>query len=218
LAEEVPPWLLDFVAQYGYAGVFLASVVGSLIPFVPLPYLFIVVLLSDTLDPLLLGIIAGLGGSLGKITSYFLGRSGYRFFRVSTKKRMDALRSLLGRYGDLGVFIFAVTPLPDDIYIIPIGMMRFDFWRFLLANTAGKVLLAIVVAYLGRAYFELVRFFVGGAATLPAIVAVIIFMVAITFLLLRVDWELTLQVVRKQGWRGVLSNLSAILSLGRNRR
>jgi len=215
--EDLSKLLVDFSFQYGYLGVFAASILGSIIPFIPLPYLFVVVLLSDMLDPLMLGIAAGVGGSLGKITSYALGRSGYKLFKPETKRRMDALRSLIGKYGDLGVFIFALTPLPDDVYLIPIGMMRFTFWRFLLANTAGKILLAVFVAYLGRIYFDLASVFLG-EAQFTAVAAAIAVMIAVTIVLLRVDWELALQIVKKQGWRGVLSNLSAILSLGKNRR
>ncbi|MDG6922006.1 MAG: hypothetical protein JRN67_01780, partial [Nitrososphaerota archaeon] len=116
---DVVTILYDFALQYGYTGVFVVSLIGSIVPFLPVPYLVIVILLSSRLDPLTLGILAGIGGSLGKITSYALGRSGYALFKPNTRRNMDALRSLVGKYGDIGVFVFAITPLPDDIYLIP---------------------------------------------------------------------------------------------------
>ena len=76
--------LYGFALQYGYAGVFLISLLGSLVPFLPVPYLVVVILLSSKLDPLTLGVLAGIGGSLGKITSYILGRSGYELFKPDT--------------------------------------------------------------------------------------------------------------------------------------
>ncbi|MEM1945154.1 MAG: VTT domain-containing protein [Nitrososphaerota archaeon] len=215
--SQLSSWVEELAVQYGIGGVFLASLLGSVVPFLPVPYLFVVVLLSETVEPWMLGVAAGLGGSFGKITSYFLGRSGYRLLSPQNKKKMDTLRDVIGKYGDAGVFIFAITPLPDDVYLIPVGMMRFNFWRFLLANTLGKIALASIVAYLGRTYFSLTRLFlgdVGGVSVLAAIVA----MAVLTILLLRVDWELAVKIMREEGWRGVLRNLSPILSLGKNRR
>jgi membrane protein DedA with SNARE-associated domain len=187
MAEPVT-FLSELALQYGYLGVFSASLLGSVIPFVPIPYLIAVVLLSNVLNPLVLGIVAGLGGAIGKTTSYFLGRSGYLLSKERTRKNMDTLRSFVGKYGDLAVFVFAATPLPDDVCFVPIGVVRFPFWRFLLANTAGKLVLAIGVAYLGRAYFAIATVFLGEDTTV-ATIAIMVITVLVTILLLRVDWE-----------------------------
>ena len=215
MAENLNDFLLQIAQQYGYLGVFTVSLLGSLIPFLPVPYLFVVVLLSDSLDPFLLGLVSGLGGSLGKVTSYALGRGGYRFFSQETKQRMDTLRTLIGKYGDLGVFIFALTPLPDDVYLIPIGMMRFSFWRFLLANTLGKIILSIFVAYAGRTYFDVAIMLFGREAQLPAIIGAVVVMVIITIVLLRVDWETLAKILKEQGIPGVIRNIGLILNLGK---
>jgi membrane protein DedA with SNARE-associated domain len=181
-------FLTELALQYGYLGIFATALLGSVIPFLPIPYLIAVVLLSNVLNPLVLGIAAGLGGAVGKTTSYFLGRSGYLLSKERTRKNMDTLRSLAGKYGDLAVFIFAATPLPDDICFVPIGVVRFPFWRFLLANTAGKLVLAIAVAYLGRAYFVFATVFLQESTTV-ATIAIMVVTVVMTILLLRVDWE-----------------------------
>jgi len=205
-------WVEEVALTYGPAGVFLASLLGSIIPFVPIPYLFVVVLLSETVDPLILGIAAGLGGSLGKITSYLLGRFGYRLLGQQSKKRMDALRELIGRYGDLGVFIFALTPLPDDVYLIPAGMVKLSFFRFLAANTAGKIILSTFVAYMGKTYFEYSRIFLGESTLVSTVIAVVA-MTVITVVLLRVDWEYALKIMRESGWKGLIKNFRSIISL-----
>jgi NADP-dependent 3-hydroxy acid dehydrogenase YdfG len=41
--------------------------------------------------------LAGLGGSLGKVTSYLLGRSGYGLSKTETRSNLDVVRGLLGR-------------------------------------------------------------------------------------------------------------------------
>lgn len=210
-------WLNELALTYGISGVFAVSILGSLIPFLPVPYLFVVVLLSDTIDPLILGLVAGVGGSLGKITSYTLGRLGYRFLGQDSKNRMDALREIIGKYGDVGVFVFALTPLPDDVYIIPAGMIKLSFVRFLIANTLGKILLATAVAYLGRTYFHYTAILLGESSLISVILAIVA-MTVITIILLRVDWELALKLVRESGWRGVFKNLGLLMQFNRGKK
>ncbi len=209
--------LYGFALHYGYAGVFLISLLGSLVPFLPVPYLVVVILLSSKLDPLTLGILAGIGGSLGKITSYILGRSGYELFKPDTRKNMDALRGLIGKYGDIGVFIFAVSPLPDDIYLIPIGMMKYPFWRFIIANTAGKIVLAVGVAFFSRAYFGLAASLVGQGSLIVALAFLLPALIIITILLLRIDWYLVATIVRRDGWKAVLARLPEVMSVKRKK-
>jgi membrane protein DedA with SNARE-associated domain len=204
-----------YAVRNGYPGVFLLSLAGSAIPFLPLPYLFIVVILSGVLDPFLLGLVSGLGGAIGKITSYLLGRLGYRFLGQERRRSMDALNRLIGRYGAIGVFIFALTPLPDDVYYIPIGMTRYSFAKFMLYSAAGKILLAILVAYLGRTYMEVLDMLLNGGP--GATIISIVVLVVITIIILRVDWELLANHLERGGVRAVLANLSEILALRRNK-
>lgn len=203
----------ELAIRYGYLGVFFASLAGSVIPFLPVPYLIVVILLSGRLDPLALGVAAGVGGALGKATSYLLGRSGYLISGAQTKKNLTFFGSFIGRYGDLGVFVFAVTPLPDDIYLVPLGMVKFPFWRFMAINTLGKVILSTAVAYFGRTYFEFARFYLG-AGELATTVVIIVVTLVLTVLLARADWELAYRKYESGGARGVLLAARKILRLG----
>jgi len=204
--------LTDFAQTYGYFGVFVASLLGSLVPFLPVPYLIIVILLSGTLDPLTLGVVAGVGGALGKTTSYVLGRSGYLVSKPSTQKNLDFLGRFVRKYGDLGVFIFAVTPLPDDLYLIPLGMVRFPFWRFMAINTVGKVILSTALAYFGSAYFQAAAPFFGTGGLITTVVIVIV-TAGLSILLARADWELAYRKYGAGGMVEVLSSLPEILRL-----
>ncbi len=214
--HELNKLIYELAFSYGYLGVFLISILGSIIPFVPFPYLFIVVILSRTLNPLLLGTLAGLGGAIGKITSYAIGRAGYKILSQNTKRQMDVMRKIIGKYGYIGVFIFALTPLPDDVYYVPIGMARLNFWRFLIASSAGKIVLGIITAYIGRSYLWLFSYFVGDSilGTIPAIFILIV----VTILMLRIDWEYALKTYKESGIKGILISLHIIFSLNRNRK
>ncbi|MCS7117292.1 MAG: VTT domain-containing protein [Thaumarchaeota archaeon] len=198
----------EVAESYGYLGVFGISLLGSLIPFLPLPYLFVVVILSRTLDPLTLGLVSGIGGAVGKLTSYALGRLGNKLLGTERKRKMESLREFIGRYGDLAVFLFALTPLPDDVYYIPAGLIRMPLWRFMLANAAGKVALATFVAYLGGVYMTVIETTLGNTYGFVVAVAAL---AVITYVIFKVDWEAFVSHYRTGGLRGVLRNINEVL-------
>ena len=199
--------VFEVLQAYGYIGAFLISVLGSLIPFLPVPYLIPIVLMSKTLDPLLLGILAGIGGAIGKLTSYGLGRFGRRLLKEERRKKMTALGRAIGKYGALAVFLFALTPLPDDIIYIPIGLAGFDLIKFMFANALGKIILSWIVAYGGRLYFDLVGLFLGQGEGLVATFIALIAMIIITILLLRVDWEEVMRSAERSGFIGAIKSM-----------
>jgi len=199
--------VFEVLQAYGYIGAFLISVLGSLIPFLPVPYLIPIVLMSKTLDPLLLGILAGMGGAIGKLTSYGLGRFGRRLLKEERRKKMTALGRAIGKYGALAVFLFALTPLPDDIIYIPIGLAGFDLIKFMFANALGKIILSWIVAYGGRLYFDLVGLFLGQGEGLVATFIALIAMIIITILLLRVDWEEVMRSAERSGFIGAIKSM-----------
>jgi len=208
---DVTSILTDLAVRYGYLGVFATTLLGSLVPFLPFPNLLVVILLSKILDPLQLGLLGGIGGSLGKVTSYLLGRSGYGLSKTETRSNLDVVRGFLVRYGTLGIFILAVTPLRDEVYAIPMGMLNFPFLRFLIANTLGKVVLYTAVAYLGRYFLATLVIFLGEGEVIVTIFA-FIFTIATTVLLRRANWKLALEVYKKSGLRGVISSLPHLFS------
>jgi membrane protein DedA with SNARE-associated domain len=201
--------LIAIALHLGYPGVFLVSILGSAIPFLPLPYLAIVVILGNALNPFWVGLLAGVGAAIGKIVSYLIGRSGYKLTGESTKKNLDALHTFIARYGAFGVFLFAVSPLPDDVYIIPMGMMRLPFWKFLAANLAGKIILSILVAYFSRTYLS----FLLAGQSFFTLTAAIVSTVAVSLILLKADWILAISIIQSEGPRGLVRGLPAILRI-----
>lgn len=207
--------LFTFLLAHGYLGVFLISVLGSLTPFVPVPYLIPIVLMARKLDPLLLGLSAGVGGAVGKLTSYTLGRFGRRLLGKERRRRMDALGKAISKYGALAVFLFALTPLPDDIIYIPVGLTGLSVVRFMIPNMLGKIVLSWIIAYAGRLYFDIVGIFMGEEGSLASTAIALTAMIIITILLLKVDWEKVVEEVRTGG---ILAGLKAMFRLIINNR
>lgn len=82
------------------------------------------------------------------------------------------------------------------------GVIRLPFWRFFVANLAGKIVLSTLVAYLGRSYLASLDTLRGDSLIALAFAAAII--IAMTILLMRADWALALRVARAEGFQGLL--------------
>jgi len=207
MADDLYSSLFSALQAYGYVGAFLIAVLGSVVPFLPVPYLIPVVLMAERLDPLILGVAAGVGGAVGKLTSYALGRVGRKLLRERDRRKMTALGKMVGKYGMLAVFLFALTPLPDDIIYVPIGLTRFSLARFMFANALGKIALSWIVAYGGRAYFDVAKIFLGKEGDPIAVLAALGAMAVITVILLKIDWEKVLKSAEERGFRGAIESI-----------
>ena len=96
------------------------------------------------LEILGLAIIGGLGAAAGELTGYVLG---YGAKRIEEARGSETLKNLNGfsrlilkddKRTSLYVFLFALTPLPDDIIFIPIGMRKYPLWKTLIPAWLGK--------------------------------------------------------------------------------
>jgi len=112
--------ILDALQSQGYLGMFLIGIVGNMIPFLPVPFLIPVFLVSTVLDPLPLGIAVGIGSAIGKCASYAIGRGGAKMLGEKKQAELGVFSRLLGKYGIAAVLLFSILPLPDDVIVIPL--------------------------------------------------------------------------------------------------
>lgn len=133
---------------YGYPAVFLLSLIGNASLILPAPSYVIVFAAGSALDPLLVGIVAGLGASLGELTGYLAGVSGKSV--VENRPLFSRVRNAMEKSGVLVIFLLGVIPNPFfDIGGILAGVTRLAVWKFLLAAWAGKSIRLWIVAFSG---------------------------------------------------------------------
>jgi membrane protein DedA with SNARE-associated domain len=189
-------WLFTLFESFGYLGVFTASFIGSIIVFVPVPYFPILVAaaLNKQLDPNLISLTSALGVLMAKMIIFYASYYGRRVLSDKTKRRMFPLQRVLRRYGGLGAFIAALTPIPDDLVYIPLGLARYSPWKFAVATFSGKFILNEIVVWssvlLGRPFFDT---FISADIDPLYVVLGAIFSVAIlgiaVYLSIKIDWE-----------------------------
>jgi membrane protein YqaA with SNARE-associated domain len=143
------------LAQYGYFGAFLITLLSSATILFPAPGWAAVIALSSVLNPVLLGIVAGVGSSIGELTGYLAG-DGVRDILNSRIKESRQIRELVQKYDVLGIFVLAFIPNPVfDVAGIAAGGLGIPWWRFLAACMAGRVLRYVLLAFLGKFTLEL---------------------------------------------------------------
>jgi len=190
--------MIELVTIYGYLGAFVVCALGNFSIIIPIPFALVVYAFGSTLNPLLLGLVSGLGSTIGEMFSYFLGWGGRKVIEGRYGSRLDAVERLIDRYGALTVFLVALLPVPDDLLLIPLGMMKYDIKKTFIAMLLGKTLMCTLLAYAGAFSFSYLRDVfasggvVGGVASLILLVVIIIAMI-------KIDWTKILDDKRVTG-------------------
>jgi hypothetical protein len=189
-----------------YIGVFLISIFGNFTVIFPIPYLFILLLIAlqpgfTYLDALLLGVVAGAGAAIGETVAWLLGRTQSESLEESpTGQRILKIRGQIERgYGGLLIFIYAATPLPDDILLIALGATKYSLWKALLFCFFGKVVLALIITIGAQLPFLqpiLLQIFGGGSDPLMDTLYLIIGIVLIG--LFFIPWGTLLAKMRRK--------------------
>jgi membrane protein DedA with SNARE-associated domain len=173
--------------SYGYIGAFLISFLGNLTIFIPVPFAFFIIALGATLNPFLVGVACGLGSTLGKLLAYLVGWAGRKLIDERYGSRLESAKSLIRRYGAVMVFLFALLPLPDDLIMIPMGMLRYSFVNFLIATLIGKLVMGLILAYSGHFGFRIIHLLRETSGILTSLATVILF-IFIVVVLVKIDW------------------------------
>lgn len=137
------------LSAYGYAGVFLIALLSAATILFPAPGWAAVIAMSTQLDPLLLGIVAGIGASIGEMTGYMAG-DGVRALINNNIKEAKKVEEIVKKYEEAAIFVLALIPNPlFDIGGIIAGGLKMPWWRFLAACAAGRVLRYTILAIMG---------------------------------------------------------------------
>ncbi|MFX1279992.1 MAG: VTT domain-containing protein [Promethearchaeota archaeon] len=89
-------------------------------------------------------VVGGLGSALGEFTGYAVG---YGAKKITEERNSDLLNNVDGfgklilenqKRTPLYIFLFALTPLPDDILFLPLGMIKYPFWKCIIPGWLGK--------------------------------------------------------------------------------
>jgi len=182
-------WMEQFALQFGYFGVFLLSLIGALSIIFPIPYTLVIYLLGSFLNPLLVAVSGGLGSALGEFSGYALGYYGRAVLSEERRRKMDYMLKIFQHYGFAGIFLFALTPLPDDLLFIPLGIMRYRFVKVFIPALLGKMLMCFILAYSGYLSIGVIKAIFGGEGGWLGVVVTSALLIIVIVVILKIDWE-----------------------------
>ena len=181
-------WMEQFALQFGYLGVFIISFIGSVSVVFPIPYTIVIYLLGTVLDPFFVAVSGGLGSAVGEFSGYVLGYYGRTVISEERQRKMDYMVKVFDRYGPVAIFLFALTPLPDDLLFIPLGVMRYPFWKAFIPSLCGKTLMTFILAYSGQRSIQIIRTLFGEAGLLGIVITSAL-LILIIVAMIKIDWE-----------------------------
>jgi uncharacterized membrane protein YdjX (TVP38/TMEM64 family) len=147
---------IGLVVLFGLAALSTATLI------LPAPGLALTAIAGSAGDPIVVGIVAGLGQAVGELTGYAAGWSGRSLLPDNPASRK--VRGWLARRGMLVIFVLALTPNPlFDVAGIAAGVLRMPVLRYLAAAAGGKILKNIIIAAGGSALGGLLGFVAAGA-------------------------------------------------------
>lgn len=141
---------IEQIGTFGYPAIFLMSLIGSAAFLMPAPGIVLVIAAGGSLDPITVGIVAGMGAAIGELTGYAAGLSGQSM--LENNRIYWQFERWMQKSGTMSVFILAAVPNPlFDLGGIIAGASRMPVWRFVLGTWMGKSLRYVLLAALGAA-------------------------------------------------------------------
>lgn len=182
--------IMSIIHGLGYLGAFIVSFLGTLTVIFPVPYLITIYLMgaSKAYNPVLIGLLGGLGATIGEYVLYILGRGGRYLLRPEKLKNLEIMSRYLDKYGWMAVFVFAVTPLPDDVLYPILGLIKYNALYIFVACLAGKAILTGGIAYAGSLSIDILDYITGGESIVMGIIIIIITILSIV-VVLKIDWS-----------------------------
>lgn len=135
-----------------YLAIFLMSMLASASIVIPVPGLAFTSLIgaisTNPWDPLWVGVVSGLGATIGECTDYLVGYGG----RIAIHDTPNYKRVVgwMSKWGSLSIFLLALIPNPlFDLVGISAAIMKYPMWKFILVGAAGRLPKHILFSYLG---------------------------------------------------------------------
>ena len=160
--ESLVEFITTLMADYLYAGVFLAALIETVIPPIPTMVVFPTagfIASQNGLDLhelFLLGIVGGLGASVGSTVIYLialkLGRTVLlkylKYVKVSEKK-LTRVESWFQKYGEKAVLFGRMVPVFREMISVPAGLFKMKFPKFLAYTILGSCGWSITLIFIG---------------------------------------------------------------------
>lgn len=147
--------MIEFFKGFGYFGVLLALCFEFIPAEVILPLAGFWISQGD-FNYVLMVIAGTVGGTIGPLTLYAVGRYGgrpivlkYGKFFLINEKQVDAADRFFAKYGAGVAFFGRFLPVVRTAISVPCGMTKMNVWKFTLYTFSAMLPITALYVYLG---------------------------------------------------------------------
>lgn len=146
-----------YIKSFGYVGVFLMAVLGCASPVWPLSGSLSAFIAGGLhFNPIIIGLIAGIGEPIGELTFYTVGYGSQVV--IEKWKWYNKIMNWMRRYGAPTIFVLSAIPnFIVKLATSAAGALRYPVWKFFIFCWAGKTIKSLGFAFLGYYLFERVK-------------------------------------------------------------
>jgi|TARA_B100001758_G_C18303514_1_gene553786 membrane protein YqaA with SNARE-associated domain len=135
--------IVEWFDGFGWISLAAMSFTEAIIQPVPPDLLFLPMLVAAQGDSFLvfwLWIVVTVTSVLGSIVGYWIGKKWGRplFTRFKAEKHLEKIEALSLRYGTIGTFIAAFSPIPYKVFGWAAGMGEMEMKPFIIAGLLGR--------------------------------------------------------------------------------
>ena len=163
----------DLLSEYLFAGVFIAALIETIIPPIPTMAVFPTAgfIASQNglsvIEAVFLGIIGGLGASIGSTVIYLialkLGRTALLRYLNKVKvseKKLEKVERWFEKYGDKAVLFGRMIPVFREMISVPAGLLKMNVKKFLVYTILGScgwgITMVLIGYFFGLTAFEMI--------------------------------------------------------------
>jgi len=204
-------WILNYALLFSYFGAFIVAFLGNATFLIPIPYMIITFILGGLIDtaghflfdPILVGLIAGLGATIGEMTGYLLGYGGGKFIEEGQRHAFSEYIEEHPRATPLIVWFLAISPVPDDFFILPLGAAKYPWWKVAIPQYIGKSMFMIATAWLGRISYQTIGDFIAFYDPTSIVsrgleVVALLSLVIALYLIMHIDWKKRVSIPKEE--------------------
>lgn len=142
----------DYASRFGYAGLFLVSIISGFNILLPIPVAaFFPALMDLGFNPAATVAIISIGMLAGDALGYFIGYTGRSLIDEQHKNPWFARIQRLREKNEMFPMFFlafyaSFVPLPNELVVIPMAFFRYKWWHMMLALFVGNLIFNTIFA------------------------------------------------------------------------
>lgn len=116
-------------------------------------YLAVSVFASGGLNPLFLGLVGGVGVTIGDSLFFYLGRKGKEISSKKIHEKTNKWKKWINKspkaFMPFLIYIYVgFTPAPNDLMTVPLGFMDYPYKRLIIPLLLGNITATVLISYI----------------------------------------------------------------------